>query len=191
MERIITVPDLAVFLLYAVPVVLAITAHEAAHGYVAAKLGDRTALHNGRVTLNPLPHLDPVGTLLVPILIFILSGGKAVFGWAKSVPMNFGALREPWHVALVAGAGPLANALMCGLWWALEPWAGDVARAGVLVNAALGLVNLLPVLPLDGGRILMALLPARLAWRYGRSEAWGLPVLVSAVIAGSVAARFI
>lgn len=181
--------------IYALPVLFAITLHEAAHGYVARRFGDMTAYAQGRVSLNPLRHIDPVGTILVPVLILatskLLGGPAMLFGWAKPVPVNYSALRRPrQHMMAVAAAGPAANFAMALGWAALYKLAGVLpendftypmllmARAGIEVNIVLMLLNLLPILPLDGGRIVASLLPAPLAWRYGRLEPWGFPILL-------------
>ena len=177
--------------IYARPVLFAITLHEAAHGYVARHFGDMTAYAQRRISLNPLRHVDPVGTLLVPLVILLLSGGRFLFGWAKPIPVNYSALRKPkQHMAWVAAAGPLANLAMA-LGWALLLKAGLVlpessysepmvrmAEAGVRVNLIFMFLNLLPILPLDGGRILASLLPNRLSWQYAKLEPFGLPVLL-------------
>jgi Zn-dependent protease len=177
--------------IYALPVLFAITLHEAAHGYVARHFGDMTAYAQRRISLNPLRHVDPVGTLLVPLVILLLSGGRFLFGWAKPIPVNYSALRKPkQHMAWVAAAGPLANLAMA-LGWALLLKAGLVlpessysepmvrmAEAGVRVNLIFMFLNLLPILPLDGGRILASLLPNRLSWQYAKLEPFGLPVLL-------------
>ena len=177
--------------IYALPVLFAITLHEAAHGYVARHFGDKTAYAQRRISLNPLRHVDPVGTLLVPLVILLLSGGRFLFGWAKPIPVNYSALRKPkQHMAWVAAAGPLANLAMA-LGWALLLKAGLVlpessysepmvrmAEAGVRVNLIFMFLNLLPILPLDGGRILASLLPNRLSWQYAKLEPFGLPVLL-------------
>jgi Zn-dependent protease len=177
--------------IYALPVLLAITLHEAAHGYVARHFGDMTAHAQGRISLNPLRHIDLIGTLAVPLVILLLSGGRFLFGWAKPVPVNYSALRKPrQHMAWVAAAGPAANLAMA-VGWALllklasllppnffsEP-AAAMAQAGIIVNVVFMCLNLLPILPLDGGRILASLLPRHMAWRYARLEPWGLPLLV-------------
>ncbi len=178
---------------YAIPVLLAITLHEAAHGYVARMFGDDTAYVEGRVTLNPLKHIDPVGTVLVPIGILLLSslgGGGFLFGWAKPVPVRFGKLRRPKQQMIwVAGAGPAANLLMAVGWAVLmrvllgagvdEPFFLEMAKAGVFVNIGLMALNLLPVPPLDGGRILMGLLPHRAAWQLARVEPYGLFIVLA------------
>jgi Zn-dependent protease len=172
-------------------VLFAITLHEAAHGYVARHFGDMTAHAQGRISLNPLRHIDLIGTLAVPLVILLLTGGRFLFGWAKPVPVNYSALRKPrQHMAWVAAAGPAANLAMA-VGWALllklasllplnffsEPMAA-MAQAGIIVNVVFMCLNLLPILPLDGGRILASLLPQRMAWRYARLEPWGLPLLV-------------
>jgi Zn-dependent protease len=181
--------------IYALPVVFAITLHEAAHGYVARHFGDKTAFMLGRISLNPMRHVDVVGTLAVPLLILVASklfGGPAVlFGWAKPVPVNFHALRHPKRDMLwVAAAGPAANLVMA-LGWALLMKVsqllpegtyslplGLMAEAGITVNIVLMVLNLLPILPLDGGRIAVSLLPDRLALGYARLEPFGFPILL-------------
>ena len=178
---------------YAIPVLLAITLHEAAHGYVARMFGDHTAAIAGRITLNPLRHIDPIGTVVVPIAILLLSsigGGGFLFGWAKPVPVNFGNLRRPkQQMVWVAAAGPGANIAMA-IGWALvynilamlgsdERFFVEMATAGIMVNIGLMALNLLPVPPLDGGRILTGLLPARLAWRFARIEPYGLFIVIA------------
>jgi Zn-dependent protease len=181
--------------IYALPVLFAITLHEAAHGYVARHFGDMTAFAQGRISLNPLRHVDPVGTLLVPLVILLVSGGRFLFGWAKPVPVNYSALRKPkQHMAWVAAAGPAANLAM-SIGWALLLKAGmampessysepmvRMAEAGVRVNLIFMLLNLLPILPLDGGRVLASLLPNRMSWQYAKLEPWGLPVLLVLVV---------
>ena len=177
--------------IFALPVLLAITLHEAAHGYVARHFGDLTAYAQGRISLNPARHVDVLGTLVVPLLILLLSGGKFLFGWAKPVPVNYSALRKPkQHMALVAAAGPAANLVMA-LGWALllklavvvpanfftVPMV-EMAKAGILVNLVFMFLNLLPILPLDGGRILASLLPSRVEWHYAKLEPWGIPLLL-------------
>ena len=173
--------------IYALPVLFAITLHEAAHGYVARHFGDMTAHAQGRISLNPVRHIDLVGTLVVPLVILWLSGTKFLFGWAKPVPVNYSALRKPrQHMALVAAAGPGANLAMA-LAWALflkvavllgSEFFVLMAQAGILVNLIFMFLNLLPILPLDGGRILACLLPSRAAWQYARLEPFGLPLLM-------------
>jgi Zn-dependent protease len=184
--------------IYALPVLFAITLHEAAHGYVARHFGDLTAYAQGRISLNPLRHIDPVGTIVVPLLILAMSTvsgfGGFIFGWAKPVPVNFSALRKPrQHMAFVAVAGPGANLAMA-LAWAIvyhvapsQSYVWLVAQAGVKVNLVLMFLNLLPILPLDGGRIVASLLPGRAAWQYAKLEPWGLPLLVVLLMTGTLA----
>lgn len=176
--------------IYALPVLFAITLHEAAHGYVARSFGDMTAFAQGRVSVNPMRHIDLIGTIVVPLAILLLSGGRFLFGWAKPVPVNYSALRKPkQHMAWVAAAGPGANLVMALAWGVIlklglmlpenaytEPML-RMAQAGVLVNLVFMFLNLLPILPLDGGRILASLLPNRMSWQYAKLEPWGLPVL--------------
>jgi len=181
--------------IYALPVLFAITLHEAAHGYVARHFGDMTAYAQGRISLNPARHIDLVGTILVPIAILALSkltaGAALLFGWAKPVPVNYSALRRPRQNMLwVAAAGPGANMAMA-IGWALllkiclvlpENYFSEplrlMCKAGINVNLVLMLLNLLPILPLDGGRILASLLPTRIAWGYAKLEPWGFPILL-------------
>ncbi|ADP17912.1 peptidase family M50 family protein [Achromobacter xylosoxidans A8] len=178
---------------YAIPVIFAITLHEAAHGFVARMFGDPTAYEAGRISLNPARHIDPVGTLLVPVAILLasklLGSPGMLFGWAKPVPVDFGRLRRPKQDMLwVALAGPAANLFMAVLWaFSLrlflesglqESFWFEMAVAGVNVNLVLMALNLLPILPLDGGRILFSLLPNRLAWQYSKIEPYGLVIVV-------------
>lgn len=185
----------------ALPVVLAITLHEAAHGYAARHFGDPTAWMEGRITANPLKHIDPVGTVLVPLLILIVSTGGFLFGWAKPVPVNFGNLKNPKRDMLwVAAAGPGANLVMALGWAALMKLAwllplnyfslplARMAEIGILINLSLMLLNLLPLPPLDGGRIAVSLLPHRLAWRFAQLERWGFPILLVLLFTGILGA---
>lgn len=187
--------------IYALPVLFAITLHEAAHGYVARHFGDPTAHNAGRISLNPLRHIDPVGTVLVPAMILTLSklagSGGILFGWAKPVPVNFGRLRNPKRDMLwVAAAGPGANLFMALLWALLlkivlitpehgfsEPL-GRMAIAGMEFNAVLMFLNLLPLPPLDGGRIAVSLLPNGLAWKFARLEPYGMVIILLLLFAG-------
>lgn len=184
---------------YALPVIFAITLHEAAHGYVARMFGDDTATRAGRVTLNPIPHIDPVGTIAVPVFILLtsklLGGAGLLFGWAKPVPVDFGKLRNPKRDMLwVALAGPGANLFMAILWaislrflassGVQESFFVQMAIAGVNINLILMALNLLPLLPLDGGRILYSLLPHRMAYSYSRLEPYGLPILLVLLFTG-------
>ena len=178
------------------PVVLAITLHEAAHGYVARQFGDSTAWMLGRVTLNPLKHIDPIGTVAVPLGILLLSGGGFLFGWAKPVPVNFGNLRHPKRDMLwVAAAGPAVNFLMALAWawiFGLAAGGGVFASAalqlmsviGVGINVALMVLNLLPILPLDGGRIAVSLLPHSLAIPFARTERFGFFIVILLLATG-------
>jgi len=187
--------SLATIVLWAVPVVFAITLHEAAHGYVARIFGDQTAYMLGRVTLNPLRHIDPIGTVAVPGFLILLSS-PFVFGWAKPVPVNFGNLRHPKRDTIwVAGAGPFANFAMAVAWAILlkaaDPggaMASDglsvMAGAGVNVNLMLMALNLLPIPPLDGGRIAVSLLPHSLAAPYSRVEPYGFFVVIVLLATG-------
>ena len=184
--------------LYALPVLLAITLHEAAHGYVAKLFGDPTASLAGRVSLNPLRHVDPIGTIAVPIGILAMSslfGGGFLFGWAKPVPVDFGRLRRPKQDMLwVALAGPAANLVMAIVWaigLRLLFEAGErsgfwfeMARVGIQMNLVLMALNLLPILPLDGGRVLFSLLPNRLAWQYARVEPYGMWIVIALLATG-------
>ena len=181
--------------IYALPVIFAITLHEAAHGYVARYFGDVTAWRLGRISLNPARHIDLMGTIIVPLVILVTSklfgGAVILFGWAKPVPVDFHALRNPKRDMLwVAAAGPAANLLMV-VGWALALKAALLlphnvftlplslmAEAGIMVNIVLMVLNLLPILPLDGGRIAFSLLPDRLARSYAGLERFGLPILL-------------
>ena len=161
-------------LIYALPVLFAITVHEAAHGYAARHFGDDTAYRMGRITLNPLKHIDPIGTILMPLMLYFATSGAFLFGYAKPVPVNFGNLRNPKrHMVWVALAGPGSNFIQA-IGWAVVLWAlvasgvherffMEMARAGVLVNLVMWAFNLFPLPPLDGGRILVGLLPWRAA----------------------------
>ena len=164
--------------------------HEAAHGYVARYFGDMTAYSQGRISLNPIRHIDPVGTILVPLVTFLLAG--ILFGWAKPVPVNFGNLRHPKQDMLwVAAAGPASNLIMA-LFWALIIKVAtlmpgsyfalplhEMGKAGVMVNVVVMVLNLLPVPPLDGGRIAVSLLPNQAAYRFARLEPYGMIILVA------------
>lgn len=183
--------------LYALPVIFAITLHEAAHGYAARHLGDNTAWMLGRVTLNPIKHVDPMGTILMPLLLYFATSGAFLFGYAKPVPVRFGNLRHPKRdMVWVALAGPAANLAQAFFWGALlyllqgagisEPFFLKMCQGGVLVNVVMFAFNLFPLPPLDGGRILVGLLPYRQAELVSRVEPWGFFIVMALVIAGVV-----
>jgi Zn-dependent protease len=184
-------------LIYALPVLFAITVHEAAHGYAARHFGDPTATVLGRVTLNPLPHIDPVGTILMPLLLYFATAGAFLFGYAKPVPVDFARLRRPKRdMVWVALAGPASNFVQAIL-WALglvmlaaldidEVFFVKMCEAGVLVNLVMWAFNLFPLPPLDGGRILVGLLPWRQAQFVARVEPWGFFIVLGLVLAGIV-----
>lgn len=183
-----------VIAIYALPVVFAITLHEAAHGYVAKYFGDLTAYSQGRVSLNPIRHIDPFGTVILPLMLAAIAkfiGGGFIFGWAKPVPVNFGNLRHPKRDMLwVAAAGPAANLVMAIFWVLMVKLsytdiAGELSlplalmgAAGVMVNAIFMVLNLLPIPPLDGGRIMVSLLPHRLAYPFSRIEPYGFIIIL-------------
>ena len=184
-------------LIYALPVIFAITLHEAAHGYAAQRLGDSTAAMLGRVTLNPLPHIDPLGTILMPLLLYFSTGGAFLFGYANPVPVRFDRLRHPKRdMVWVALAGPAANLLQALLWgvvlYALaaagvsERFFIEMCKAGMLTNVVMFAFNLFPLPPLDGGRILVGLLPWRQAVMFSKIEPWGFFIVMALVITGVV-----
>jgi Zn-dependent protease len=179
---------------YAIPVIFAITLHEAAHGYVAKYFGDNTAYVQGRVTLNPLKHIDPIGTILIPLLLAVFSVGF-LFGYAKPVPVAFQNLRNPKRDMIwVALAGPAINLVQAVVWLAIgvtvaklgvqERYLYEVVNAGVVINCVIFAFNLVPVPPLDGGRVVMGLLPTRAAIAYGRVEPYGFFVVMALVVTG-------
>jgi Zn-dependent protease len=192
--------SLATIVLWAVPVVFAITLHEAAHGFVAKHFGDQTAYMLGRVTLNPLKHIDPIGTIAVPgflIAVSVLTKAPLfIFGWARPVPVNFGNLRRPKRdMFWVAGAGPFANFAMAIAWAILLKVAApggaiesdgllEMADAGIQVNLMLMALNLLPILPLDGGRVALSLLPGAVAQGYAKLEPYGFVVVIVLLVTG-------
>ncbi|ABE50142.1 MULTISPECIES: site-2 protease family protein [Methylobacillus] len=181
--------------IYALPVVFAITVHEAAHGYIARYFGDTTAESLGRITLNPIKHIDPIGTILVPALL-VFSGTGFLFGWAKPVPVDYARLRNPKHdMRWVAAAGPASNFLMA-IFWAMvyklgASMSGDFAmplslmgQAGILVNVVLMVLNLLPLPPLDGGRIAVSLMPNHMAYKFAQVERYGFIILLVLMFTG-------
>lgn len=183
----------------AIPVLFAITLHEAAHGYVARYFGDPTAYLAGRISLNPLRHIDMVGTIIVPLFLLLSSkllGGGIIFGWAKPVPVDWSRLRRPKQDILwVALAGPAANFLMAFFWTFFLKGAdmlgaspmgfwGQMAVAGIQINIILMVFNLLPLPPLDGGRITYSLLPPKWAQPYARIEPYGMVILILLLFSG-------
>jgi len=183
--------------IYALPVLFPITVHEAAHGYVARHFGDNTAWTLGRVTLNPLKHIDPIGTILMPLMLYFATSGAFLFGYAKPVPVQFGNLRNPKRDMIwVALAGPGANLLQALLWGIAlyllqgagisEPFFIKMCQAGILVNVVMFVFNLFPLPPLDGGRVLVGLLPYKQAALVSRIEPWGFFVVMALVLAGVI-----
>ncbi len=187
--------NIQLLLIYAIPVLFAITLHEVAHGYVAKLRGDHTAALLGRLSLNPIKHIDPVGTVLVPLILFFMGG--FIFGWAKPVPVDWRNLKNPKKdMALVAIAGPAANLLMAIFWGIVaklsvslmssQPEAGQIfyymGIAGIMVNIALMVLNLIPIPPLDGSRVVTSFLPNDLAIKYNRLERWGVFILLALLI---------
>ena len=182
---------------YALPVILAITLHEAAHAYAAKYFGDLTAYAQGRMSLNPIKHIDPVGTILIPLVVFALSKGTFFFGYAKPVPVNYSALRNPRkQMAWVALAGPASNFVMAFGWMILgillvmfgvsEPFVHKVAHAGLVANLLFFALNMLPIPPLDGGRIMTSLLPPRLGYKFSRIEPYGFFILIGLMVLGAL-----
>lgn len=182
---------------WVLPVLFAITVHETAHGWVALRLGDKTAMMLGRLTLNPIKHIDPLGTILIPGLMYMMVG--FVFGWAKPVPITWQNLKQPKRdMVLVAAAGPIANLLMAILWALvirIGLLMGDsglalvfMGVAGIFINTILMVLNLLPLPPLDGGRVMTGLLPGPLAYRFSRIEPYGFLILVALLVTGLLGA---
>lgn len=182
-----TIRNIAV---YALPVLFAITLHEAAHAYAAKFFGDNTAYSQGRMSLNPLVHVDIWGTIVIPIMMYLFT--PFVFGYAKPVPVDFGRLRNPKRdMAWVALAGPIANLLMAALWLLFaallvffgvnEAFPRRMAEAGILTNLLIMAFNLLPIPPLDGGRVLTSMLPNSLAWKFARIEPYGFFIVLGLV----------
>lgn len=186
---------LSSILTYVIPVLLAITLHEASHGYVARQLGDDTAERLGRITLNPFKHIDPWGTIALPALLYWMTKGQFVFGYAKPVPVNMNRFSKPrQHMAWVALAGPVSNLVQALIWailgvaaWGLgihERFLIDMAQAGVLVNITLCVLNLLPLPPLDGGRVATGVLPPNLASQYDKVTPWGFMIVLGLMYVG-------
>ena len=186
-------------LIYALPVLFAITLHEAAHGYAAKRLGDPTAWMMGRVTLNPVKHIDPVGTIIMPLMLYFATSGAFLFGYAKPVPVRFGKLNNPKRDMIwVSLAGPGANLVQAILWKLLlvalvmsgveEYFFLAMCKAGILSNVVMFAFNLFPLPPLDGGRILLGLLPWKQAATLSRIEPWGFFIVMGLVIMGVVSA---
>lgn len=184
-------------LIYALPVLFAITVHEAAHGYAARHFGDDTAAKMGRITLNPIKHIDPVGTILIPLMLLVSTQGAFLFGYAKPVPVRFGHLRNPKRdMVWVALAGPASNLAQAVFWGLLliflrgtgvdEPFFIKMCQGGVLVNVVMFVLNLFPLPPLDGGRILVGLLPMRPAAMVARIEPWGFFIVLALLLMGVV-----
>ncbi len=184
-------------LIYALPVLFAITVHEAAHGYAARHFGDDTAHRLGRITLNPLKHIDPVGTILIPLMLLFATKGAFLFGYAKPVPVHFGQLRNPKRdMVWVALAGPMSNLIQAFMWGVLlivlhglgvrEMFFLKMCQGGVLVNVVMFVLNLFPLPPLDGGRVLVGLLPHRQAALVARIEPWGFFIVMALLLMGVV-----
>ncbi|HSW69212.1 MAG TPA: site-2 protease family protein [Gammaproteobacteria bacterium] len=180
--------------IWAIPILFAITLHEVAHGWVASFFGDQTARLTGRLTINPVKHIDVMGTLVVPILMLVFGG--FIFGWAKPVPVDARNMRHPrYNMVIVAMAGPIANLLMA-VFWALiakiglnlNAWFGVplvyMGQAGMMINIVLGVLNCLPIPPLDGGRALCNLLPGQLGWSLHRLEPYGFLIIVLLMLSG-------
>ena len=183
--------------IYALPVLFAITIHEAAHGYVARYFGDNTAWALGRVTLNPIKHIDPLGTIAMPLMLYLATSGAFLFGYAKPVPVQFGRLRNPRRdMVWVALAGPASNLIQALIWGVLlyalqgagiaEPFFIKMCQAGLLVNVVMFVFNLFPLPPLDGGRVLVGLLPHKQAVLVSRVEPWGFFIVMALVLTGVI-----
>ncbi len=190
-------PILYQIFIWAIPVLFAVTLHEVGHGWAANKLGDSTAKDMGRLTVNPLKHIDPIGTVVVPLITFFLGG--FIFGWAKPVPVNWNKLRNTKRdIALVALAGPAANLVMIVFWLIIAKLfiaaaeQGDfianlvtlMAWAGIVINSLLMILNLFPLPPLDGSRVVFSLLPTQLAYRYLKIEPYGMIIIVVLLASG-------
>jgi Zn-dependent protease len=193
-------PILEKIAIWAIPILFAITVHEAAHGWVASKFGDKTALMLGRVTLNPLPHIDLIGTIILPLICLMTS--PFIFGWAKPVPIDQRNLRHPVRdMALVAAAGPLSNFTMALFWGAIMKLGVYLmshkildnsllllmGEAGIIINLVLGLLNLIPIPPLDGSRVVSSLLPSKISILYNKMEGVGFLLLILLLLSGALA----
>jgi len=191
------IPLIQKIIIFAIPIIFAITVHEVAHGWVASKLGDQTARLLGRLTLNPLKHMDPIGTVLLPLFMIVTTG--IAFGWAKPVPVDWRNLRQPKRdMALVAVAGPAANLVMLIIWTlfmmlvnqlpGISPYAmlllHEMGTVGIIINIILIALNLLPLPPLDGSRIVAAFLSPAMAMKYHQLERWGLVILIVMMFTG-------
>jgi len=184
---------LQLILVYAIPILFAITVHEVAHGWVAYKLGDATAKMMGRLTLNPIKHIDPIGTILVPLLLATLGG--FIFGWAKPVPVTWSNLKRPRRdAALVAIAGPATNLLMAFFWSFIHqigtpfPALTAMSEIGIYINLILLILNIIPIPPLDGSRVLASLLPPKIALKYNSLEPFGFIILLALLVLGVLGA---
>ncbi len=190
-------PLIAKIIIWAIPIIFAITVHEVAHGWVASQLGDQTAKMLGRLTLNPIKHVDPIGTIVVPLVMLTLT--PYAFGWAKPVPVDWRNLHHPKRdMALVAIAGPGANLIMLIFWailikvcFTIDQSASlfnivifEMAQVGIIINIVLIVLNLIPLPPLDGSRVVSSLLPNKLAWYFNRLERWGLAILLVLIFTG-------
>lgn len=186
-----------IFIIWALPTLFAITLHEVAHGWMALRLGDRTAQMLGRLTINPIKHIDPLGTVILPTLLFFIGG--FVFGWAKPVPVTWANLKKPRRdMALVALAGPIANILMAFFWailWKISFYVfGEAHRVGqimalfgqvgIIINLVFAVLNLLPIPPLDGSRLVSSLLPPKLSWKFNQLEQWSFFILIFLLATG-------
>jgi Zn-dependent protease len=186
---------LSTIAVYALPVLFAITIHEAAHGYAAQYFGDNTAAMLGRITLNPIKHIDPIGTIALPLFLYFVTSGNFLFGYAKPVPVRFDKLHNPKRdMVWVAFAGPASNfaqavlwglfAMLLSLFGVTDPFLLKMAQGGVLVNIVMFALNLFPLPPLDGGRILVGLLPPKAAYTVSRIEPYGFFIVMGLIVAG-------
>lgn len=186
--------DILIVAVKFIPIILAITLHEAAHAYVAKMCGDYTAYGLGRVSLNPIVHIDPIGTILVPAFLYFASGGAFLFGWAKPVPINYSRLKNiKRDIMLVSGAGPASNLLMAIGWGIVASFfhhtnpnaiGESIAVSGMVINLVLMTLNLIPILPLDGGRIVNEMLPYKISKKFEQSEQYGMFILIGLMFLG-------